>query len=123
VSNDELFKRQIIDAGVRAMALKLQPDAGGSHEAMVQLNRCAADLRRVHKPPKPVRKMRRSTEVKNFLRREIPKRCRERQRQQSDSWGCWVGDGRVEEWLFGAAHPVHNFYHQQHWPVDPGCPA
>ena len=27
------------------MALKLHPDAGGSHEDMTRLNRCAADLR------------------------------------------------------------------------------
>jgi hypothetical protein len=37
---------QIIDAGTRAMALKLHPDAGGSHDAMSRLTVCKERLRK-----------------------------------------------------------------------------
>lgn len=73
VRADALLKRQIIDAGVRAMSLKLHPDTGGSHEAMLALNRCAAELRHAYPQPKPVRKKRKpskSVELRQFLRRE-----------------------------------------------------
>ena len=53
---DALLKRQIIDARIRAMARVLHPDTGGSHEAMLGLNRCADDLRRAFPKPEPVRK-------------------------------------------------------------------
>ena len=60
VSHVELV-RQIIDAGVKALALKWHPDVGGSHERMAELNGCAGELRalfpakaaRKRRPPRP----------------------------------------------------------------------
>jgi hypothetical protein len=123
---DALLKRQIIEAGIRAMAGVLHPDTGGSHEAMLGLNRCADDLRRAFPKPEPVRKKRKmskATELKHFLRREQPHKRRQRQRMQSDSWGCWVGDGTAEEWITPDGQLDHYaFYRMPHWPVDLGFP-
>jgi hypothetical protein len=99
---------------VRAMALKLHPDVGGSTEDMVRLNRCAADLRAEFnlKPmkSKPVRKMRKSkpppapaannkstTERKRTVyqkrrEEELVGVRRRAQMRQAESWGCWTGD-------------------------------
>ena len=97
-----LLTRQIIDAGIRAMARALHPDAGGSHEAMLELNSCADTLRRTFPKPKPVRKRRReseATKLKYFLHHEQPRNRQRRQCMQSDSWGCWVGDSQAAEWI------------------------
>jgi hypothetical protein len=100
------------------MALKLHPDVGGSHEDMVRLNAVAAELRHIYKPPKPKRKMRKSTELRHFLKREVPRSRDQRRMQQSNSWGCWVGDGRAEEWITGPAHPIYNSFRVDlgYWP-------
>jgi hypothetical protein len=44
--------QQIIEAGYRALAMKLHPDAGGNHDDMVELNATAEKLRRSFEPQK-----------------------------------------------------------------------
>ena len=55
--SETALARQIIDAGVKALALRRHPDVGGSHESMTELNACAAELRALF-PAKPARKRR-----------------------------------------------------------------
>ena len=111
---DAATARQIIDAGVRALALKLHPDLGESHEAMTAMNTCADQLRRLFPTPKPERKLRPETvlrhSIRNFLRREAPNSRSWRQMNQADAWGAWVGDGVAEEWLQGPMHPIYRFH-------------
>lgn len=125
VMPDAATARQIIDAGVRALALKLHPDVGGSHEGMGELNACAALLRALFPKPKPVRKLRPETILRhsdrNFLRQESPVSRDRRRMRQSSSWGVWVGDGVLEEWLTRPAHPIYFFDHPGHY--DIGAPA
>jgi hypothetical protein len=50
---------QIIEAGVRSMALKMHPDVGGSDEAMHRLTTCKERLRKDYaKMPRLKRSMR-----------------------------------------------------------------
>jgi hypothetical protein len=46
-SEEAAVQHQVIDAGYRALAARLHPDTGGSHEAMARLNQVRDRLKRV----------------------------------------------------------------------------